>query len=116
MGGPHDGDNNIFPGNAASLNKTSGVKHIRLHERAYLGEIVPHEDSDKLDRLTEVIELEFEYEHEKFRYTHNREKVVQLHGFLKDLERPTSTAEVYVAWYNGHSFRDGVNRVSMFEA
>jgi hypothetical protein len=111
----HDGDNNIFPGNAGLLEAPAVISHLRYAPTAYLGEIVPIEDSDRLPRVEEVIALEFERQEETFRYTHTKEKVDKLYAALQELIGPTATIHVHFAWYTGRSFRDGVNRISRYD-
>jgi hypothetical protein len=115
LGGSHDGDNNIFPGSAAFLEAPAPISNVRLIADAYLGEIVPQEDQDRLPRLDEVMAVEFEMREEIFRYTHAKVKVEQFHAALLQVLGPASETQVHFAFYHGSSFRDGANRVSLVD-
>ncbi len=112
----HDGDDNIFPGNAIALSANSKISNI-VQKQALAGEIVPPEDSDKLPRLTKLIALEFQLDGEVYRYTHTEKSVEGLGELLSLLENSNnnqSKTTVHLTYYSGHSFRDGVHRISGF--
>ena len=125
MAGPdpnegHDGDQNIFPGNAVALTADRTIR-INSLDRGYLGDLVPPEDSDRLPRVVRPWVLEFSVDDERFRFTHSYETVLAARNSLMELinlheSNSSSSSEmryVHIAYYYGRVFRDEVNRVSI---
>jgi hypothetical protein len=112
-----DGESNIFPGGSMELTSDSKVE-VLLYEEGFLGEIVPEEDAEILPKLGDVMTLEVILHGEKYRYTQSIMMVDQLRKILEELSLETnnSNIQLQLAYYDGHSFRDGVNRISSFDS
>lgn len=118
----HDGDWNIFPGNAIALTADRNIE-ITFFGRGYLGDLVPPEDSDRLPRLTRPWVLDFTIDGEKFRFTHSFGAVSAacdcLIGLIRhqQSESPSTSGKrfVHIAFYSGSSFRDRIARVSQVD-
>ncbi len=114
----HDGDSNIFPGNAIRVSPYHSIKVVSFG-KGFAGEVVPPEDSDRIPRIGNApTALEFTIDGEVFRFTHNFKTANTLKVHLEALRHDTCSPHcidgVHMTYYDGRSFRDRVNRVSYF--
>ncbi len=120
----HDGDENIFPGDAVALSTPLNLSELILKE-GYIGEVVPPEDSDKIPRNTCcLMALEFKIDGEAYRFTHGIHLTKNLRAHLESLANNKFPSyidgsrfmnmTIHLTYYYGSAFRDGVHRVSGF--
>ncbi len=113
----HDGDSSVFPGDAIALSASSKVTNI-VYEQGFIGDIVPPEDSDRLPVVKEVMALVFALDGEKYRFTHTMDMVKRLKEAMQLIAHPKDGLKkqtVQLTYYLGHSFRDGIHRISGYE-
>ena len=114
---PHDGDSSIFRGDTIALSASRKVNNI-VYKQGFIGEIVPPEDSDRLPVVKEAMALEFVLDGEKYRFTHTIDMVKRLKEGMQSIVTPKDGLKkqtVQLAYYLGHSFRDGIHRISGYD-